>query len=148
MARLFAIIATLFLASSTVVAAPLDFGKILSKCNLDRFNIVTSLAATGVALAKIDTSDADMAAAVGTAKSGLVSAGEGIGKIALALISGGAPPADARDQTQQGLLNAQQALAGVTANEKTKASLAAAQTKLAKTIQDGNDVVADCQPSA
>jgi hypothetical protein len=51
---------------------------------------------------------------VSAAQAGLTSAGDGIKTIALALITGGTPPADARDQVQKGLTDAQTALTGIT----------------------------------
>ncbi|CAK5267219.1 unnamed protein product [Mycena citricolor] len=138
MARLSAFFA-LFVASSTM-AAPL-FG--LSGCGLDRFNIVTTLAETGVSVANINTADPATAASVKTAQAGLTSASAGIAQIALALITGGTPPAAARTQVQKGLTDAQTALSGI--NDPTvNQTLADAQSKLAAAIQDGNDVVADC----
>ncbi|KAJ7062838.1 hypothetical protein C8F01DRAFT_1368544 [Mycena amicta] len=144
MARLLALLAAVFIASSSVVAAPINLGSVFSTCNVDRFNIVTTLAATGAAVAGIDTTNPDTATAVKAAQAGLLSSGQGIGQIAVALISGGTPPADARAQTQKGLLDAQTALAGITDATVTD-SVAAAQAKLAAAIQDGDDVVADCK---
>ncbi|KAJ7028360.1 hypothetical protein C8F04DRAFT_1119789 [Mycena alexandri] len=143
MARLFALFTLLVAAVAT--AAPLGnragLGSI--KCNIDRFKIVTSLAATNLAVKQIDTSDNDTATAVGTAQTGLSSAADGIKTIALNIITGQTPSADARTQVQNGLNDAQTALTGI--NDSTaSAAVASAQTKLAATIQDGNDVVADC----
>ncbi|KAF7354679.1 hypothetical protein MSAN_01381600 [Mycena sanguinolenta] len=112
-------------------------------CNINRFKIVTTLASTGAAVGKIDTTNNDTAAAVTAAKAGLTSAGDGIKTIALALITGGSPPAAARDQVQTGLNNAQSALSGIT-DPTVSTAVADAQSKLAATIQDGQGVVADC----
>ncbi|KAJ7766038.1 hypothetical protein B0H16DRAFT_384877 [Mycena metata] len=143
MARLIALF-IVFLAA-LVTAAPLGtragLGSI--KCNIDRFKIVTSLAATNAAVKQIDTSSSDTAAAVGTAQTGLSSAADGIKTIALNIITGQSPSAAARTQVQNGLNDAQTALTGI--NDSTAgATVAAAQSKLAATIQDGDDVVADC----
>ncbi|KAJ7667097.1 hypothetical protein B0H17DRAFT_1252110, partial [Mycena rosella] len=117
------------------------------QCNIDRFKIVTSLAATGSAVGKIDTTyvhDPATAAAVTAAQTGLSSAGDGIKTIALSLVTGQAAPATARTQVQQGLLDAQTALTGIT-DATVNATLADAQSKLASTIQDGTAVVTDCK---
>ncbi|KAJ7367554.1 hypothetical protein DFH08DRAFT_828800 [Mycena albidolilacea] len=143
MAR-FSVLLALF-AASAAMAAPVHQQRGLGsiQCNVDRFKIVTTLAATGSAVKKIDTTDPDTAAAVSAAQAGLTSAGDGIKTIALALITGGTPPADARDQVQKGLTDAQTALTGITDDTVTD-TLAAAQSKLADAITDGDDVVADC----
>ncbi|KAF7318182.1 hypothetical protein HMN09_00326400 [Mycena chlorophos] len=142
MARILSIFVALMVASSSIVAAPVS-QRALQGCGLDRFNIVSSLAETGIALAAIDKSDPATAAAVKTAESGLTSSGEGIAQIALALVTGGAPPASARNQTQQGLLDAQTALQSINGTDVSDAL-----TKLSAAIQDGNDVVADCQAAS
>ncbi|KAJ7886160.1 hypothetical protein B0H14DRAFT_3127930 [Mycena olivaceomarginata] len=143
MAR-FSVLLALF-AASAAMAAPVHQQRGLGsiQCNVDRFKIVTTLAATGSAVKKIDTTDPDTAAAVSAAQAGLTSAGDGIKTIALALITGGTPPADARDQVQKGLTDAQTALTGITDATVTD-TLATAQSKLADAITDGDDVVADC----
>ncbi|KAJ7911108.1 hypothetical protein B0H13DRAFT_1713938 [Mycena leptocephala] len=142
MAR-FSILFALF-AASVAFAAPVQQRGLGSlKCNIDRFKIVTTLAATGSAVKKIDTTDPATATAVTAAQAGLTSAGDGIKTIALALVTGGTPPADARDQVQKGLTDAQTALTGITDATVTD-TLATAQSKLAAAIQDGDDVVADC----
>jgi hypothetical protein len=82
-------------------------------CNIDRLKTVASLAASDFAISAIDTSDPTVASAVTTARTGLNSAGEGIGKIALALVSGQQAPAAARTQVGQGLVDAQTALQGI-----------------------------------
>ncbi|KAJ6544227.1 hypothetical protein B0H19DRAFT_1170003 [Mycena capillaripes] len=139
MARFSSVLFALFIASAAV-AAPVNQR---ASCGVDRFKIVTTLAATGLAVGKIDTTNPDTATAVAAAKAGLTSAGNGIKDIALALITGGSPPADARNQTQQGLLDAQTALSGIT-DDTVTADVASASSKLAAAIQDGDDVVADC----
>jgi len=143
MARFSALLA--LFAASVAVAAPLHqragLGSI--QCNIDRFNIVTTLASTGSAIKKIDTTNPDTAAAVTAAQAGLTSAGDGIKTIALALVTGGSPPADARTQVQTGLNDAQTALTGIT-DPTVNATLADAQNRLTAAISDGNDVVADC----
>ncbi|KAF8173799.1 hypothetical protein K438DRAFT_1728277 [Mycena galopus ATCC 62051] len=145
MAR-FSVILALF-AASTAMAAPFDrrlsLSSVFSACNVDRFNIVTTLASTGSAVGKIDTTDPATATAVTAAQAGLTSAGDGIKTIALALVTGGTPPADARDQVKSGLANAQTALSSIT-DPTANATVADAQGKLAAAISDGNDVVADC----
>lgn len=78
------------------------------------------------------------------AQAGLTSSGEGIAQIALALITGQTAPAAARLQVKQGLLDAQSALGNITDPTAT-ASVAAAQSKLADAITDGDNVVADCK---
>ncbi|KAJ7197020.1 hypothetical protein GGX14DRAFT_472566 [Mycena pura] len=148
MARFFSLLVTLFIAAAAVaapVAVPVEARAGLGgiACNVNRFKIVTTLAATSAAVGKIPTADSTTASAVTTAKAGLKSASDGIGQIALALVTGGAPPAAARDQTQKGLLDAQTALTSI--NDPTAASsTASAMSKLAAAIQDGNNVVADC----
>jgi len=160
--RFTSVFATLLVFVASAVAAPIDLGQIgqdlsgllsgaatkaVGQCNVDRFNIVTTLAATGAAVGKIGTSDAATATAVKAAQAGLRSSGEGIAQIALALITGGAPPAAARDQTQKGLTDAQTALQGIT-DATVKDAVTAAQAKLADAIKDGNAVVADCGGAA
>ncbi|KAJ7661535.1 hypothetical protein DFH06DRAFT_375740 [Mycena polygramma] len=145
MARFSSMLLALFVATAAV-AAPLNqqragLGSI--QCNIDRAKIVVTLATTGAAVKKIDTTDPATATAVTTAQAGLTAAGDGIKQIALALVTGSAPPADARDATKQGLLDAQTALTGIT-DPTVNATLADAQSKLAAAIQDGDDVVADC----
>ncbi|KAJ6579577.1 hypothetical protein DFH09DRAFT_979562 [Mycena vulgaris] len=146
MARILSVFVALFIASAAV-AAPVglenrQLGNLA--CNIDRFKIVTTLAATGSAVKKIDTTDPATAAAVKTAQAGLTSAGDGIKTIALSLVTGQAAPATARDQVKQGLLDAQTALTGIT-DPTVNATLSAAQDKLASAITDGDDVVADCK---
>ncbi|KAJ6558216.1 hypothetical protein B0H19DRAFT_1070758 [Mycena capillaripes] len=143
MARFSSVLFALFIASAAVAAPVNQRGLGSLTCNVDRFKIVTTLAATGLAVGKIDTTNPDTATAVAAAQAGLTSSGDGIKSIALALVTGGSPPADARDQTKQGLLDAQTALTGITDATVTDA-VAAAQTKLAAAIKDGDDVVADC----
>ncbi|KAJ6473224.1 hypothetical protein C8R45DRAFT_409452 [Mycena sanguinolenta] len=144
----FSVVLALF-AASGALAAPFpsrrasSLANIFSSCNIDRFNIVTTLASTGIAVGKIDTTNNDTAAAVTAAQAGLTSAGDGIKTIALALITGGSPPAAARDQVQTGLNNAQTALSGIT-DPTVTTTVADAQSKLTAAISDGNDVVADC----
>ncbi|KAJ6465946.1 hypothetical protein C8R47DRAFT_45735 [Mycena vitilis] len=144
MARFSSMLLALFVATAAV-AAPVNpragLGSV--QCNIDRAKIVVTLALTGAAVKKIDTTDPATATAVTTAQAGLTAAGDGIKQIALALVTGGAPPADARDATKQGLLDAQTALTGIT-DATVNATLADAQSKLAAAIQDGDDVVADC----
>ncbi|KAJ7315129.1 hypothetical protein DFH08DRAFT_422497 [Mycena albidolilacea] len=142
MAR-FSMLLALF-AAAAATAAPVQQRALGSlQCNVDRFKIVTTLAATSGAVKNIDTTNPDTATAVATAQAGLSSAGDGIKAIALALITGGTPPADARDQVKTGLDDAQTALIGIT-DPTVSDTVAAAQSKLAAAIQDGNDVVADC----
>ncbi|KAJ7788334.1 hypothetical protein B0H14DRAFT_3577108 [Mycena olivaceomarginata] len=103
MAR-FSMLLALF-AAAAATAAPVQQRALGSlQCNVDRFKIVTTLAATSGAVMNIDT----------TSQAGLSSAGDGIKAIALALITGGTPPADARDQVKTGLDDAQTALIGIT----------------------------------
>ncbi|KAJ7911916.1 hypothetical protein B0H13DRAFT_2271818 [Mycena leptocephala] len=122
-----------------IVSAPVHQQRALGslQCNIDRFKIVSTLAATGDAVNKIDTTNPDTATAVTAAQSGLSSAGDGIKTIALALITGGTPPADARDQVGKGLTDAQTALTGIT-DATVTTSVADAQSKLAAAIQDGS----------
>jgi len=162
MVRLLPVFASILVASTSVSAAPvpqpIDLSKIgtalggliegaatkaVGSCNVDRFKIVTNLAATGALVKKIDASDPATAASVKTVQDGLRSAGEGIAQIALALVTGGSPPAAARDQTQKGLLDAQTALSSIKA-VGTEAAVAKAAAKLTESISNGNDVVADC----
>ncbi|KAK7053791.1 hypothetical protein R3P38DRAFT_2852171 [Favolaschia claudopus] len=141
MARFSSILLALFVASAAV-AAPVQQRALGSlQCNIDRLKIVTNLALTGAAVGKIDTTAADAATAVTTAQAGLKSAGDGIKTIALSLVTGSAPPAEARDQVKQGLLDAQTALSGL---DNTDSKVANAQAKLASAISNGDDVVADC----
>ncbi|KAJ6615518.1 hypothetical protein B0H10DRAFT_1801369 [Mycena sp. CBHHK59/15] len=129
------------------LAAPLHQRQVGDlQCNVDRFKIVSSLAATGKAVKAIDTTDPATASAVTAAQAGLTSAGDGIKTIALSLVTGQAAPADARTQVGAGLTAAKTALAGITeCVPAAAATVAAAQTQLATTIQDGGDVVADCK---
>ncbi|KAJ7499711.1 hypothetical protein FB451DRAFT_1549253 [Mycena latifolia] len=144
MARILSVFLALFIASAAV-AAPVEQRQIGNlQCNIDRFKIVTTLAATGSAVKKIDTTNNATATAVKAAQAGLSSAGDGIKTIALSLVTGQAAPAAARDQVQQGLLDAQTALTSIT-DATVNATLADAQSKLASAIQDGDDVVADCK---
>ncbi|KAJ7183941.1 hypothetical protein C8R46DRAFT_520992 [Mycena filopes] len=145
MAR-FAALFALFFAATAAVAAPVRpraFALGSIKCNVDRFKIVTSLAATNAAVKQIDTTDAATATAVGSAQAGLASASAGIKTIALDIITGKAPSAAARTQVQTGLTDAQSALTGIN-DLAANAAVSDAQSKLAATIQDGDDVVADC----
>ncbi|KAJ7847463.1 hypothetical protein B0H14DRAFT_2769981 [Mycena olivaceomarginata] len=147
MAR-FSVLFALF-AASVAVAAPLgqrtatgsSLGSI--QCNVNRLQIVSSLAGTTKAVGKIDTTDPDTATAVSAAQAGLSSASDGIKAIASSLVSGGAPPADARTQVGTGLTAAQTALTGIT-DPTVAAAVSDAQTKLATTIKDGEAVVANC----
>ncbi|KAJ7165910.1 hypothetical protein C8R46DRAFT_1347620 [Mycena filopes] len=142
MARFSFIIA--LLAASAAFAAPAPSRRAANlACTIDRAKILISLATTGIAVKKIDTTDPATAAAVATAQQSLASVGGGIATIALSLISGGTPPADARTQVQTSLVDAQTALTGIT-DATVNATLADAQAKLATTIQDGDDVVKDC----
>ncbi|KAF7331481.1 hypothetical protein MKEN_00026900 [Mycena kentingensis (nom. inval.)] len=146
--------------SAAPVPQPLDLGNIgqaiggalegvaakaVGECNVNRFQIVTNLAATGALVKKVadGSSDPATAAAVKATQDGLRSSGEGIAQIALALITGGSPPAAARDQTQQGLLDAQTALTGIT-EAGVQDAVKKAADKLAESIVNGNDVVANC----
>ncbi|KAJ7250396.1 hypothetical protein C8J57DRAFT_1355541 [Mycena rebaudengoi] len=144
MARILSIFLALALASFTA-AAPLGARQIGNlACNIDRFKIVTALAATGSAVKKIDTTDPATATAVAAAQAGLKAAGDGIKTIALSLVTGQAAPADAREAVASGLLDAQTALTGI--DDATVAdAVEAAQTKLAGAIDDGNGVVANCK---
>lgn len=76
-------------------------------CNVARFQIVAALAQTGNSVDKIQ--DQTVATA---AQAGLDNASAGIGQIAKAILTGAAPPADARDQTAAGITAATQALGG------------------------------------
>ncbi|KAJ7083106.1 hypothetical protein B0H15DRAFT_851306 [Mycena belliarum] len=144
MARILSVFLALFIASAAV-AAPIEGRQIGSiKCNIDRFKIVTTLAQTGTAVKKIDTTDPDTATAVQAAQAGLKSAGDGIKTIALSLVTGKAAPAEARDQVQKGLTDAQDALTGIT-DETVTDSVAAAMAKLTASIENGAAVVADCK---
>ncbi|KAJ7755172.1 hypothetical protein B0H16DRAFT_1541308 [Mycena metata] len=141
MARFSMILA--LLAASVAFAAPAPIRRADLACSIDRAKILISLATTGIDVKKIDTTNPDTAKAVAAAQQALASAGGGVATIALSLISGGAPPADARTQVQTGLNDAQTALTGI--NDDTVAdSLATAQSSLAASIQDGDDVVKDC----
>ncbi|KAJ7827599.1 hypothetical protein B0H14DRAFT_3720218 [Mycena olivaceomarginata] len=117
------------------------------QCNVNRLQIVSSLAATTNAVGKIDTTDPDTATAVSAAQAGLSSASDSIKAIASSRRSGGAPPADARTQVGTGLNAAQTALTGTTdlSTVPTVAdAVSDAQTKLATTIKDGEAVIANC----
>ncbi|KAJ7226636.1 hypothetical protein B0H12DRAFT_1148961 [Mycena haematopus] len=138
-------VALALFAASGALAAPFRSRASIGSltCNIDRFNIVTTLASTGLAVGKIDTTNPDTATAVAAVKAGLTSAGDGIKTIALAIVTGKAPPADARDQVKSSLANAQTALNSIT-DPTVNATVADTQGKLAAAITDGNDVVADC----
>ncbi|KAJ7931043.1 hypothetical protein B0H13DRAFT_2263954 [Mycena leptocephala] len=143
MARILSVFLALFIASASV-AAPVEQRGIGSlSCNVDRFKIVTGLISTGSAVGKIDTTDPATATAVAAAQAGLKAAGDSIKDIALALVTGKAPPADSRTGVSQGLNDTRSALESIT-NPAVSASVAAAQTKLQAAIDDGNDVIADC----
>ncbi|KAJ7817696.1 hypothetical protein B0H14DRAFT_2521000 [Mycena olivaceomarginata] len=143
MAR-FSVLFALFAASAPLgqrAATADSLGSI--QCNVNRLQIVSSLAATTNAVGKIDTTDPDTATAVSAAQAGLSSASDGIKAIASSLVSGGAPPADARTQVGTGLNAAQTALTGTT-DPTVADAVSDAQTKLATTIKDGEAVVANC----
>ncbi|KAJ7735119.1 hypothetical protein DFH07DRAFT_967355 [Mycena maculata] len=143
MARIFSVFLALFIASAAV-AAPVEKRQIGDlACNVNRFKIVTALAGTNSAVGQIQGSDPTTATQVAAAQAGLSSAGDGIKTIALAIVTGQNAPAAARNQVQQGLLDAQSALGNIT-DPTASSAVANAQSSLADAIQDGNDVVADC----
>ncbi|KAJ7197023.1 hypothetical protein GGX14DRAFT_574522 [Mycena pura] len=76
MARFFSVLVTLFVVAAAAVAAPVaapvaaraGLGGIA--CNVNRFKIGTTLAATGAAVGKIPTADSTTASAVTTRRPG------------------------------------------------------------------------------
>ncbi|KAJ6521664.1 hypothetical protein DFH09DRAFT_1192525 [Mycena vulgaris] len=144
MARILSVFLAVFIASAAVAAPVENRGLGSLTCNVDRFKIVTGLIATGAAVKKIDTTNPDTATAVAAAQAGLTAAGDSIKDIALALVTGKAPPADARTGVSQGLNDTRSALEGITDTTVTD-SVAKAQSLLQAAIEDGNDVIADCK---
>ncbi|KAJ6459986.1 hypothetical protein C8R45DRAFT_1030229 [Mycena sanguinolenta] len=143
MAPIFSLFFVLFIASASV-AAPVEQRQIGSlACNIDRVKILAGLISTGSAVGQIDTSDPATATAVTAAQAGLKAVGDSIAQIALALVTGAAAPADARTAVSQGLNDTRSALESIT-NPAVNASVAAAQSELQTTIDDGNAVIADC----
>ncbi|GLB43718.1 hypothetical protein LshimejAT787_1402300 [Lyophyllum shimeji] len=153
MARFTTLFVALALASCQlgVHAAPLSgragVGSFI-QCNLARLKTVGGLAGTTSAVQKLAGAagaDAATSSAVTAAQAGLKDAQTGIQTIAQALISGQAPPADARDQVGKGLNAAQTALAGITSTDPTVAAqVQTAQDKLKQTISAGQQVVDTC----
>ncbi|KAJ3868103.1 MAG: hypothetical protein NXY57DRAFT_958873 [Lentinula lateritia] len=138
-AALFVLLAVFILL---VDAAPLKSRQIGDiQCNVARLQIVSDLAETGNLLSKINGNDAATTSAVSTAQSGLSSAGDGIKTIAAALIEGQTAPADARDQTADGLQTALTALSGL---NSTDPAVASTLSKLNEAISAGQSVVSDC----
>lgn len=105
-------------------------------CNVARFQIVAALAQTGNSVDKIQ--DQTVATA---AQAGLDNASAGIGQIAKAILTGAAPPADARDQTAAGITAATQALGGGDASDSAVVS---AQSSIADAATAGKAVLANC----
>ncbi|KAJ3773602.1 hypothetical protein FB446DRAFT_787644 [Lentinula raphanica] len=142
MARIITAILSVIMALLLVDAAPLFSRQIGDvQCNVARLAIVSDLAQTNSLLSKITGTDAATTSAVSTAKSGLSSAGDGIKTIAAALIQGQAAPADARNQTGEGLQTALTALSGLNATDPAVASTI---SKLNEAISAGQSVVSDC----
>ncbi|KAK6853921.1 hypothetical protein PG995_010733 [Apiospora arundinis] len=105
-------------------------------CNAARLRIVSALAQTSNSAGDI----ADAATKSAT-EAGLSQAQGGIRTIAQALVSGGAPPADARDEVEAGLQAAGAALQG---GDQSDAAVASASASLQKAAKAGGDVVAEC----
>ncbi|KAJ3991675.1 hypothetical protein F5050DRAFT_1812286 [Lentinula boryana] len=125
-----------------VDAAPLKSRQIGDvQCNVARLQIVSDLAQTGNLLSKVTGTDAATTSAVATAQSGLTSAGDGIKTIAAALLQGQTAPADARNQTGEGLETALTALSGL---NSTDPAVASTISKLNEAISAGQSVVSDC----
>ncbi|KAJ4467878.1 hypothetical protein J3R30DRAFT_3562682 [Lentinula aciculospora] len=125
-----------------VDAVPLKFRQIGDiQCNVARLKIVSDLAQTGNLLNKINGTDTATTSAISTAQSGLSSAGDGIKTIAAALVQGQTAPADARNQTAEGLQTALTALSGL---NSTDPNVASTLSKLNEAISAGQSVVSDC----
>ncbi|KAG6845587.1 hypothetical protein H0H87_007266 [Tephrocybe sp. NHM501043] len=115
-----------------VYAAPLagraSLGNFI-QCNVARVKTVKALAASTAAVKKISPDASDNATT------------------SAALITGQAPPADARDQVGQGLNAAQTALSGITLCQDGPAvtsQVSNAQKKVEQTIAAGQQVVGTC----
>ncbi|KAG8162190.1 hypothetical protein KVR01_007955 [Diaporthe batatas] len=128
------IIATLFAVTASASVVERQLGGI--GCNIARFQILGALGDTGDAISEIE--DADVQAA---AQAGLDQANGGISQIASSLLSGGAPPADSRDEVEAGLTAMASALADA---DESDAAVGDAKTALADATAAGQDVVAKC----
>ena len=86
------------------MAGPQALGSI--QCNIARYRIVGALGDTGDSVSEIqDTATAD------AAQAGLDQANGAIKTIAQSIVTGAAPPQDARDEVETGLTAAGEALA-------------------------------------
>jgi len=135
--------------ASVVTAVPVTFetrqiGDLA--CNIARVKTVAGLAATSAALKGVPTaSNPAIATAVSSAKDGLQSANAGIKTIAGALLTGKNAPPAARDEVSSGLTQAQTALQGISVTDAaTSKAVSNTLSKLQKTIDAGQDVVAQC----
>ncbi|KAJ3852828.1 hypothetical protein EV368DRAFT_82142 [Lentinula lateritia] len=138
-AALFILLAVFILLADAAPLKSRQIGDI--QCNVARLQIVSDLAETGNLLNKITGNDAATTSAVSTAQSGLSTAGDGIKTIAAALIGGQTAPADARNQTADGLQTALTALSGL---NSTDPAVASTLSKLNEAISAGQSVVSDC----
>ncbi|KAK8119814.1 uncharacterized protein PG998_004440 [Apiospora kogelbergensis] len=105
-------------------------------CNQARLAIVTALAQT-----RNSAGDIADAATQSAAEAGLDQAGAGIRTIAQAIVGGGAPPADARDEVEAGI---QAAGAALQNGDQSDQAVTSAAASLQKAASAGQDVVAQC----
>ncbi|KAI0061075.1 hypothetical protein BV25DRAFT_787629 [Artomyces pyxidatus] len=118
------------------------------QCNLDRLNIVLSLAAAKSTAGKLSTalSNSPDASNVQSVTDGISGAQGAIGVIGKALLTGQSAPADARQEVSGNLTIATTALGKISSSDsKVSSTLATAQKQLSDAVDAGNGVIANCK---
>ncbi|KAJ7367604.1 hypothetical protein DFH08DRAFT_980125 [Mycena albidolilacea] len=147
MAPIFYVILSLCIASCAL-AAPMQRRQTGNlECNLARLKIVTDVADAKVLVGQINTtlvrpSESDSSVAV--VQAGLNSVDEAIRTILDEVLSGGTAPESSREQVDDGLSTANQAL-GLITDPSLNATVTTAQAKIANAGDDGASVVANCK---
>ncbi|KAJ7709070.1 hypothetical protein B0H14DRAFT_2547476 [Mycena olivaceomarginata] len=142
MAPIFYVFLSLCIASCAL-AAPMQRRQTGNlECNLARLKIVTDVADAKVLVGQINTTDLGTASAVAVVQAGLNSVDDAIRTILDAVLSGGTAPESSREQVDDGLSTANQALGLIT---DLNATVTAAQEKIANAGDEGASVVANCK---
>uniref|UniRef100_A0A8H7XSM8 Uncharacterized protein n=1 Tax=Psilocybe cubensis TaxID=181762 RepID=A0A8H7XSM8_PSICU len=120
-------------------------------CNIDRLETVVGLQKSADLIQKAinatNSNDTAVISQLQTAASGIQSADAGVATILQALVSGQAPPADARQQVGDGLNSAAAALVvafGNATSNAEAAAIASAESAVIGALAAGIRVVEDC----
>ncbi|KAJ7258563.1 hypothetical protein C8J57DRAFT_1644492 [Mycena rebaudengoi] len=143
MARFFSILLFLSVAALALSGMLMSLTQGNLECNLARLKIISEVRETEDAVAQIDTTELNAAAAVGVAQAGLKSIDNAIQDILAAIFDNEPAPADSREQLADGAKAVKIGLDSIT-DASTSKVVAAALEKLFAVDAAGDDVVALC----